>query len=67
MAAVMHTKFTVWSFNDVETKWYGVCKECKGEKAKFTPQTLKNKGIKPCETCTNVEMYEAASENKESL
>ena len=32
--ATMHTKFSIWTFNDKENKWYGVCAECKNEAAK---------------------------------
>lgn len=62
---VMYTKATTWTLNEKEDKWYGVCVECKGEKAKHTPQVLKQKGIKPCRTCTNMEEYEKASSHVE--
>lgn len=65
--AKMITKTTIWTFEEKENKWYGICVECKGEKAKFTPQVLKNKGIKPCETCTNLEAYKLHNVNKEKI
>ncbi len=61
---VMRTKLTVWLYNEPETKWYGTCMECKGEKAKLTPQVLKDKGIKPCSLCTNMEIYEKHTARK---
>jgi hypothetical protein len=63
MANTMITKLTIWTFNEREGKWYGICRECKGEKAKYTPQILKDKGIKPCEMCTNMELYNSARPN----
>lgn len=53
----MHTETTVWTEDDLGV-WHGVCKECKGEKAKHTPQELKRLGIKPCLTCTDMKNYE---------
>lgn len=44
--STMHTKFSIWTFNDKENKWYGVCRECKGDPKKqekcslcHTPET----------------------------
>jgi len=65
MAKTMITKQSKWTLNEVEDKWYGICLECKGEKGKMTPQVLKDSGIKPCETCTNLEIYKTHSANKE--
>jgi len=58
MANVMVTKWSIWTYNERETKWYGKCIECKGEKAKYTPQELVMEKIKPCPTCTNIQLYE---------
>jgi hypothetical protein len=55
----------MWIYNESDNKWTGTCLECKGEKAKFTPQVLKNKGIKPCSICTNIEEYDRHVPNKE--
>jgi hypothetical protein len=65
MAQTMITKTTKWTYEEKEGKWYGVCLECKGEKAKYTPEVLKDKGIKPCSLCTNLETYNNHSANKE--
>lgn len=61
----MITKISIWTYEEKENKWNGICIECKGEKSKFTPQVLKDKGIKPCQTCTNIEIYNLHSANKE--
>lgn len=61
----MVTKLTIWDLNEKEGKWYGRCVECKGEKAQYTPQVLKQKGIKPCQTCTDLDEYNKASSHKE--
>ncbi len=60
MAQKMHTDQTIWTYDEKETKWYGVCVECKGEKAKYTPQNLVEKNIKPCGTCSDMKRYEEA-------
>ena len=54
----MVTKTTVWVLDSTTDIWHGRCIECKGEKAKYTPQALKNEGIKPCQTCTNIDEYD---------
>ena len=57
----MHSKYTKWVYNETEEKWYGTCLECKGVKAKYTPQQLKQAGLKPCGLCTDLVEYEKAS------
>ena len=66
MANIMYTKLTVWTYVEKENKWYGLCRECKGEKAKYTPQALKNAGLQPCSMCTNLEMYNSASKEEKA-
>lgn len=65
MAKTMHTKLSNWTLDERVDKWYGICIECKGEKAKYTPETLKDKSIKPCSVCTDMETYTKHSANKE--
>lgn len=52
----MYSKTAVWTEDD-HGMWHGSCKECKGEKSKYTPEALKREGQKPCETCTDLERY----------
>jgi hypothetical protein len=56
----MHSDTTVYTYDERGMIWHGVCKECKGEKAKYTPEQLKAQKIKPCETCTDMKRYELA-------
>jgi len=58
MAKTMHTNMSIWTLDEKIEKWYGLCVECKGEKAKHTPKVLKNKKLKPCSICTNMEAYD---------
>ena len=53
----MRTNLSIWTWDNKENKFYGICVECKGEKAKYTPQVLKSKGIKPCSICTDMKLY----------
>jgi len=50
----MYTKFSIWTYNEKEEKWYGICPECKGEKAKYTPEQRIKLGIKPCPLCSTL-------------
>ena len=61
----MQTKTTFWKYDEALESWKGTCIECKGEKSQHTPQVLKQKGIKPCSVCTNLEEYEKVSAHKE--
>lgn len=60
----MYSKISIWT-EDGHGMWHGICKECKGEKAQYTPEGLKKAGIKPCQTCTDLVRYEAASAHVE--
>ena len=55
----MHSDSTTWTEDD-HGMWHGLCKECKGEKAQYTPEVLKSKGMKPCQTCTDIKRYDQA-------
>ncbi len=54
MNNVMHTETSIWTLDETSDKWIGKCKECKGEKAQYTPEVLAAKGIKPCGTCNTI-------------
>ena len=60
----MHTAQTNWVWDSKEEKFYGTCIGCNGEKSKNTPQVLKNRGIKPCDICTDMKTYNSHSQNK---
>lgn len=59
----MYTKFSTWTYDG--NAWKGLCRECKGEKAKYTPSILKREGVKPCTLCTNIDEYDKASTHVE--
>jgi hypothetical protein len=67
MANSMRTKFSIWTYDESGSKWNGICLECKGEKAKHTPQILKDLKIKPCSLCTNIEEYDRHVSHKEKI
>jgi hypothetical protein len=62
MNTTMRTDATVWTLDEKTDMWHGLCIECKGEKAKHTPQILKAKGLKPCGTCTDMKAYSSSVE-----
>ena len=62
----MRTELTLWTLDESISKWTGKCLECRGEKAQYTPQILKNKGLKPCSLCTDIKAYDRCSANKEN-
>ncbi len=50
----MHTDLSTWVYDEKLESWKGFCKECKGEKAKYTPDVRVRENIKPCSICSTI-------------